>query len=317
MPLKARYLPPQTTPLRGSRELMNSSCCIASFSPSEEALYLWQNALVDLSFQHEFLLDGILALSAIHKAVLRPEASNPLRLRSPEYIDLAIKSFRFHLDRPSATTIVPLFSLSSLLVVYNFAVAQIQPPDDPIAALCHMARLMKGIAQITSNSRDLWDHLLASVVKPLLISLDRDLTGVSETPELLRLRDWVIHMQDLDPVIRKTYLESIDELHVVFRNVRSPDGGKRSPIAVALIWPATLSPSFLDYLDRKDPVALVILAHFAILCRLHEDAWFMRSWGGWIFEAVEKELGPQYQSYVEWPRQALQPAEVMAREAYE
>lgn len=260
---------------------------------------------MELSFPHDFLLDGMLALSAIHKAVRQPQHSSSLMLRSSMYIERAITSFRSHLDQPSAATTVPVFALASLLAIHSLAIAQVQPPSDPLHALCFMARLFKGIG---ATIRNYWNHLLESDITPLLVFVDKESLTAEELPELVRLRDWVAQMQNLDHHLREACLDAIDELHFILRHIRSLEHGDRAPVAITLNLPAMLPSVFLDHLAEKHEVTLVILAHFAIPCSMHEDTWFLRNWARWTFQEdqeVDERLGAEYESYIEWPREMM------------
>ncbi|KAI5289264.1 hypothetical protein KEM55_008861, partial [Ascosphaera atra] len=104
---------------------------------------------------------------------------------------------------------------------------------------------------------------------------------------------------------RLTYLKAIDGLNDTFSEIESC--GSQKPLAMGLMcaWPASLSNNFMELLIRRRPLALVILAHFAVLLRNHEQCWYLAGWDRYLLDAIERSMPGEYEVFLAWPRSAI------------
>lgn len=277
--------------------MVNTSLTCASV----EQHHLWQSALIELGFNHHFLLRGILAVTAIHKATVHTGERIELLAQASMHMDAAVKSFSNHIRHPDPATCCPVFALATLLVVYHMGVAEVQRPVNPVVDLCACFHLIKGV-ELTIGQH--WDRLLTSEVAPLLRSVHRRGRETTSTRELDDLRILVNGTTNTTPATRTAYLDAISELDIVFTNVRGNGNGNGNPqsfVGIALSWAATLPDCLLDLLRDRDPVALIILTHFAVLLSSAHHLWWTRNWAKWILDSARESLAPQYRGWIRWP----------------
>lgn len=219
-------------------------------------------------------------------------------MQSSAHMDIAISELRRQIEQPDPSVSTGVFALSGLLVIHSLGVAQVHPPEDPIGDLCHWFRLVKGTQACVAGN---WIRLLASELAPILTSVDRTKDPGRGVPEVLGVKDLICQEVPEDSPLQEAYLQAIDELHTVFVNVHHYiRKGEISAVNHTLSWIATVQPHFLDLLYNRDQLALVILAHFAVLFRLQENSWWMRGWARWTLDAVQAQLEPVYHEWTAW-----------------
>ncbi|KAI5300658.1 hypothetical protein KEM56_002292 [Ascosphaera pollenicola] len=299
----------------------------------------WQDGVVNLAFDHHFLLRGILAVSALHLATARrDEYPSDLLLQSAIHMDAALGEFRGLLQNTpdSKQMYDAIFLLACLLAVHGFGSLKTQPASDPIDAFIHCAGLIQGAKLVTVPHN--WATLKRDDISALVsISRRQRQPVIYEKPEICLLRERITAMPlpsppllphaaafgpvtengspalvpsaaklDIDTEIdRMVYLRTIDELNETFSDIESC--GPQKPFAIGLMcaWPASLSDSFMELLSRRRPLALVILAHFAVLLRNHESSWFLDGWDRKLLDAVEKAIPPGFEVFLAWPKRCI------------
>ena len=67
-----------------------------------------------------------------------------------------------------------------------------------------------------------------------------------------------------------------------------------------MVWVYRLAPEFIEKLEERDLVALILLAHFGILLRTLETGkyWFIQGWSCHILSNVRKMLAPEFRQWV-------------------
>lgn len=276
--------------------------------------------MVQVGFRHHFVLHGILAVAAIHRgelgiisafrlswltftrfiAGIYPAESEELTMQSSTHMDVAISELRRQIERPDPAVATAVFALSGVLVIHSLGMAQIHPPSDPIGDLCHWFRLVKGTQACVADN---WIRLLSSELAPIITSIDRKKDPGHGVAEVLQVKDLIRQEVPEENPLQEVYLQAVDELHVVFINVHHYIRQQEvSAVNHTLSWIATVRPAFLELLYNRDQLALVVLAHFAVLFRLQENSWWMRGWARRTLDAVQTRLEPRYREWTAWAR---------------
>jgi hypothetical protein len=271
---------------------------------------IWQNEMVELGFEHPFLLHGILALSAIHKAsFFLPAERQGLLHQADAHISQALEAMRRHLQSPSEETAIPMFVLSSVLLTYNFGSVQ-ERPDDPIGAVHHCFMLLNGIKVVIGPH---WDkikdhpslqHFIEQTSLATLAILD-ERAGDEQRPEilqLLELTELVLDTQD-----KAACTDSIENLHYIAVRSLHIDP-ERDDGSFYWLWGARASNRFWDLLAAHNPVACIITVYFAALMAQARQVWWVVKWPRWLLSATEQLLAaatPDLLSWLDWPRQII------------
>ncbi|KAL2824981.1 hypothetical protein BJY01DRAFT_262784 [Aspergillus pseudoustus] len=189
-----------------------------SFITDAETEHIWKTVVPALAREHSFLLHGILACTAHHRAY----SDGDNHAHKQEYIlracalqDAALPAFRFAIENPSGANCHAILAFAYLLVVYSFASSgQEQPPleingttgsdENPAALFLAGAEEKDRLEPNTilpnwlyilrggcSMLCDVWDFIQAGPVRSLAMAWDIDLEESDDRdPEILtRLLD--------------------------------------------------------------------------------------------------------------------------------
>lgn len=270
---------------------------------------IWQNAMIELGFEHPFLLHGILALSAVHKAsVLQPAQRQDLLQLADGHISQALDTFRRHLASPNDEFAIPMFVLSSVLLTYNFGSIQ-ERPEDPISSIHHCLMLLNGIKVVIGPH---WEKLKDSLVlaqmfetsSPDAIMLLDTLSRGDERPEVLRLLELPELM--LDAQDKAICTQAVSELHAVSIRVRHV-AIDRDEYPILFYWAARATNRFYELLAEHNPVACIITVHFIALFAQCRPVWWIEKWPRWLLAHTEQLLAatPDLLDWLRWPREVI------------
>lgn len=276
-----------------------------SFTPAVKAeQIIYQTVMVELGFKYPFLLHAILAVSAIHKAVLGPANNEDLVYRSTCHMDVAVSELRRQIAFPDPVACSAVFGCAGLVVMHSLGLCQANPPKDPLGEMCHWIRLVHGSKATVQQN---WIRLITSDMAPIVFSVDWSKTSGGDIQEIMDLETLIGQMCPKDSPAYDAHFKAIERLHVVFKNthyyLRS---GELNSVAITMSWVACLEDTWVNLVEERDPVALIIVAHFAVLMRLHEKTWFWKGWSRWTLDAIVTQLHEDYRPWIAWPIRQLQ-----------
>lgn len=177
---------------------------------------MWSESIVDVAFQHTFLLHGILALSALHKTLVDDQGSRAsLLAQADAHMSASLATYLRLIEENAAETVVPCFLLSSICFAYNLATAQVEEPEDPLSAILHCFRLLRGVKVVIGQH---WAQLQKDPVVHRLLAPVRfmDETPLPEDTECTPLLDLKQLAEELDTPQKEICLEAIANLHQTF-----------------------------------------------------------------------------------------------------
>ncbi|KAF2659587.1 hypothetical protein K491DRAFT_702202 [Lophiostoma macrostomum CBS 122681] len=268
---------------------------------------MWQGSIVDLSFDHPFVLHGLLGMAALHKAGagnLTDRAA--LAVEADHHISVALGIYRKKLEHPILEEALPMFILSSILVNYNFGSANLQEPEHPLSAVEHCFRLLRGVRVVIHPH---WQQLRET--ETFLLMAGPAMNPATEPgphdAEIWEVRQLKQLTADQDPLDGEACAEAIDELHRAFVRTRKCSQKDDNEYAVMMSWPATLSETFINLLSLHNPVVLIILLHFAVLMDEVRYSWWTKGWPQRILRATRDALhgNPALQKWLDWPGQRI------------
>lgn len=93
-----------------------------------------------------------------------------------------------------------------------------------------------------------------------------------------------------------------DALKRVYADLLAGAGARARDASPVMTWPIVLPSDFRDFVGRRWPVALVVLAHYAALLRCFADRWYLGRWSERVFEALEGALEEPWRGWLAYPR---------------
>lgn len=268
------------------------------------------------------------------------DPSSPQRMRyyyqATSHQDAAIRQARPHLVHLSEEHCEAMFWFSAYTSLYALAEPLLRPWPltgvndnnindsneslDPIKELIHSFQLGRGINLII---RQHWDYFQRSELFSRFDDDNRDElepTLEKDYPQLVALRNLITgyfcrhhdphNDNNSDSEEQETAsLHAVSHLFLYLAILASNPSSDKKHTRLIQTWPIILQNRFLDMCRGKHPVAVLILAHYAVLMGCRErDFWFFRGWPVAILEQAETilgSLGPEWSGLLEWPRRMI------------
>ncbi|MCJ1404917.1 hypothetical protein MMC11_008143 [Xylographa trunciseda] len=267
-----------------------------SIAPSPGAVAVWRDLIPQLAFEYDFLLHGVLAVSALHLSLTSQVdklANSALALR---HYTAALALFRPHLSSITSSNIFPLFAFSCIVPVYVFGYPHVSSfPSNPLPAMLEMISVMRGCADIVRSGSE-WlasspfQHLLlpqpTDPAQVLPTEIEAALTGLSERNNQTTTR----------PALHDAYETAIEVLRECFKLAGNMPGQQ----VTGLPFPIRIPTEVLVMMREGDPMALIILAHYGIILHWLDTVPWMTGWGSQTVSAVNETVGEEWRDYIAW-----------------
>lgn len=272
--------------------------------------------MIKLSFDYPFVLQGILALAALHLSRLEPNLQTKFMRQAEHHHDAALVQFRNDVSNIDGTNFEPVLLFANTLYSYSCALS-IDSQHEPEHALDAILQNLTLTRRIRPMVREVYPRMMESELRrirphdTLEISFD-------ETPtetELVELRKFSEITQHLyPPDINEAYGEAIRGLQVIYSRA------ERSPIppsdSLLKMWVHMVSDRFMDLLAEKQPGALIIFAHYAVLFRRSQRYWFFEGVAEQMLYVAESFVPTEWKSWLQWPRDQIG-ASTFAQDAHQ
>ncbi|OBT74649.1 hypothetical protein VF21_06408 [Pseudogymnoascus sp. 05NY08] len=277
---------------------------------TEQALYVgasqsYAQIMTDMvippALSYPFLMNELLALSALHLATVQPNRRQHLESVAAELQTSALSSFNQSCHQVTPSNCLPMFVFSSFIGNHVFYTTFRFHSDNFHSFLEEFVKYMqlhRGVRSVISNN---WQMLRELSAKALMLEDESDLPtrGEPQGNECDSLRH-LLETADLSPATRETYMQAVESLQWGFDAQRV-----RHVVGLAFAWPIQISTEYLDLLKQRRPEALAILAHFAVMLHSHRSAWLIGGAGRYIIESISGYLGTYWENWLAWPVAAL------------
>lgn len=269
---------------------------------------IWQTTVPQEAVSHSFLMRGLLAVSALHLAHLRPHQARQYEVKAMVHQDAAFASFQDMITDVTASNCNAILAFSTVLVVVT--VFSPRGPSGPV--------FLDSMEKTTTWMRSVRG------VKPLLLPVWNELSGGSlacllntgvwattvEPPE-----DAGLHLAALLqlwnqpgglPEVRDACLAAVEALRGSFAcmavSLKDPT---TSNLPTAMVWPCSVSSIYLTALEQRHPKAMIILAYYTLILQNLEDYWWFSKEPAWILMFAYRLLDESMRPWLEWPLRAL------------
>ncbi|KAM5343769.1 hypothetical protein ACJ41O_012306 [Fusarium nematophilum] len=281
---------------------MHHYCTVTAdtLSLRQDMAYVWRVAVPREGYKHSFVVHGILAIAAAHKAYLVP-------------------SFRHELQKITQDNWTALFSFASVLVLYSFSLPVRSTEgklSNPIDNLLELVSLVRGIK---TTMAPLVPRLYHSEFAPMGYGIwpaesDGSPNGYPTLDNTFLPSDlWDVARQlrafqetevPLDSLVH--YRKAVNDLEYSARLVAS--AGAHAESGAVIAWLYSLDEEILVDIGARKLCALLLLAHFCVfLAGIKKNFWYARGWAEPIFGEVECALKghTRFASLLQWPRRHL------------
>ncbi|KAI1476630.1 hypothetical protein F4774DRAFT_427938 [Daldinia eschscholtzii] len=277
----------------------------------------WREEALHLGLEYHCILHLALALSAIHLASLTPS-------KSSKYEELACSHSAIGMRL--VTDLLPDLSQENSLALY-FATT--------LACFVTLGkRSTRGHFLVMADGWEVaWWDLFRGVryvierggIEPMFGPLGAVLGGEKEQQRemsVLRVVHWEFPLKELEEFISQSphyelesYQDILNDLSRCFLDtygtIDQPSGGLDGKFEVVIAWLYRMSDAFSAQLEDEQPIALIILAHYAVLFNSLEYVWCLRGWARYVLSIIKDMLEPEFANWLNWPLEIVEQTEAL------
>lgn len=264
---------------------------------------LWRVLVPQIGFSTRYILDGVLALAALHMARYNPARSDQLLSQGTHYHTLSLGK-----ALPLIPGIAPengsnLFLFGALTLF--FCLARPKKEDDMLVigngVIPEWLYLLRGMDALVEAE---------SAIKNSPVSL---IFRTSDSGHCF----WKAHSPDEN--------ESLNRLEAAIRTLTAKQARKQGILLEAVdalkrsysfsnrnfsehdklrgfyTWLFKISDEYLDLLKDADSEALCVLAYYSVLLKQLERYWWLEGWGVHLIQRIYLLLSDEYRLLIRWP----------------
>lgn len=278
---------------------------VTTVSPAHvqsEQLWRWDRAVRSFAASHAFLYHAALTYAALHRADLHRAAGS--EAEAARHVALAARHQTLSLagfapavaamlrrreDSAAADADVdPVLTCSSLILACAFVFPP-APGQHPLDQARQVIRLFQGTqalyARTWSGTPGSSSNSISAYVRARVEAGESLGDGASAPAAEASLAAVVERARATTPADNDV-LAPLARLRLLVRRLAARPGLH----TIALHWPADLPPAFVDALARREPLALVVLAHWAACLARMRHLWWVSRWGAGVVRAVVDEV---------------------------
>ena len=286
--------------------------------------HLWSQGAVRLGFRHECVLELMLGMAAYH---LASAAEQQPQHDAQAYADTAERLCTAAL--PKATDLLgrispdhgPPLYISSVLISFAGFARGPRPGDLLLVADGEQVpwlTLLRGVRVVVETLG--WGAIFSGPLEPHSPRPEKDqdasaATTPSPSPSISTppgTEDWRVSLSGVSSIVamipdaatsdvyRKATRTLAEAMESTFGAGRHASRQAAGAFQVTMGWVYRVADEYVELLRAKEPVALLILAHFCALLRTQESCWFVRGWAVHVLREV-MESSAECEKWLQWP----------------
>ncbi|KAI1291417.1 hypothetical protein F5Y03DRAFT_33623 [Xylaria venustula] len=252
-----------------------------------------------IGLEFPWLLHAMLAISARHLAVVKPEKSSLYLSEAFQLQTQAINLFnseQFIINESNCSAALLFSSILGRHMLVDTLAGLESNGSVLLDNYCHCVQVHRGLRTIASDS---WQVLPESEIWPLLLFAGIQRPRKAHGADLEDLRRWVKDSQELDQGTLRVCLDAIELLQVGLDEVSNAKSRVRAH-QMAFIWSICTEAEFNDLVRKQLPQALVVLAHYTALLHHSKDLWQIGDSGSRFLQTICNILGASYADQLSW-----------------
>lgn len=266
--------------------------------------------MIQLSFEHPYLLHILLALAALHKLNGMNKADEELYQLASAHGLAAMRLARPQVGGQGEANRRAVFSFAAFASLYATAEpplrtgdGAITTPASAITGLLDAFKMSKGVRAVQDPFID--ELKSSGAIKPGLWKDNRDEiipTLEADYPQLHVINQLITKHCD------ETQLRPcLDAARLLFISIGifAVNHKNHSSLRLVQTWPMDVDAIYFRMLEAHHPVALVILAHYAALMSMRSNYWFFARWPPLLLDSAIGLLPAEWHLYVDWPKELI------------
>lgn len=275
-----------------------------TFSSTVQGREVWQDRVPRLALQSDYVLNALLAVSALHLSQIRPHASSSYWSTGVQLYHAALSKAQKEMENVTEENCTEVYIFSMLTCFYSLAqngelAARANQgdsvDDDEDGDLIGWVFLFRGTKMILTlpHQKILHAGYLAPMFKQGGERAIRVRGYPTSDPALItdELREIVS-----DPDEQVIYRDAIQDLQKSFHAVYGRPSGEIETTEI-FIWLFDVSGEYMDRLRRQEGPALAIFVCYSLLVSQLRGAWWAKGWGEWISVRLRSTLTDEERSF--------------------
>ncbi|OJJ66759.1 hypothetical protein ASPBRDRAFT_59549 [Aspergillus brasiliensis CBS 101740] len=260
-----------------------------------------------IAVSHAFLLDSLLAMSALHLAYLNTHDNHSWLEVALKYQNRACSAFTRVLAEMTPENCAPAFLCSIFIMLCATAypcVTQDKHTFEPLSHVLEIRQLIAGCAFLFEQLSGMeYRGDLQGWLKYKDDEVDQDgnpYHAIMESLQRVQRK-----FTSLGGPNQTTYQNTWNILHEAIK--RWPFGGPNGGI---IAWPINISEDYIALLKSGDWVGRVLFLHYGVGLHLLSDKWFVRDWGRRLIETVlqsQEDIPSIWTETITWTKEAVSP----------
>jgi hypothetical protein len=265
--------------------------------PQDRDQSLWSTWVTELALESDFLLHGVLSLSALHLALSGVSRQKNIILAIRHH-DLGVALFRPHLSTITAGHYDAMIAFSCIVAFYAFGIQRLSEPDEsPIIKLYQVLTLIRGSSVILKADyeavlRSRWSAMMTHIPDEVPQELPDDIKDMLST--LQQCASTTTLGIDQQNVYRST----IEVLRANLEYALTHLFTQKTTTLFVVMCPA----EFWNLISSGEPLALAILANYAVILHWQQKNIWMEGWGKDLAEAVTSAISSEWHDCIHWAR---------------
>lgn len=270
-----------------------------------EAAYVYHTYMLKIAFDFPFLLQAMLAIAALHLSRLDQIQRREYLNQAERHHDAALTQFRNEVGDIDDGNFEAVLCFATLLSLYTSAFP-INDPNGPEYVLDSILQNMALTRRVRPMVSTLYSKMLASELGRLVPADTRGINfdEIPQETELVKLRQFSEATRQLyPPDINEAYSSAIRCLEVIFATTEKTS--KPPSDGLIKIWVHHASERFMELLSEKQPGALIIFAHYAVLFERSRHYWYFEGVAAQILYIAESMVPSEWAGWLDWPREQI------------
>jgi hypothetical protein len=266
-------------------------------APSNHAAKeICQTFILDQARKHQFLLHGLLALSALHLAESHTDPEPYTKIATTHHtrgLELYY-SILWNINKENYSASI---AFSSITIMYAFGISR------PRRAKTSGIEIISHLSQIFLLARGWQDVVYVAEGldresgSPIFSAPHGDIGTLSTVAEeAFAVLNDMNHDRDV-----AVYTLAISTLKTVFHSIETD----RENPHIALQWAHTLPKEFVGLFQQRRNLALVIVGYYCIVLDAVKEVWWLEGWSKGLFSVILADVDISYRDMLEWPRQVI------------
>lgn len=287
-----------------------STCYTLSRIPVIQAV--WRDHVPRVGFAFPFVLQSLLAVSALHLAYSDPSRRTSCISRAQEHQSAAVRSVVPIIPILATENSAALFLFSSLTCVFSCVNLQDQSNFLLLfekGRLSEWVQLFRGIKAVIENSKEdfskgrlgpiFMNGVYLSATRQDPRSLEQGRMYVWELKQMIRQEN------SHDRRLLQVYEEALGGLSRIMSISLKPGEGRKLETADVFAWVLEVPSEYLDLLRQAAPIALIIFAYFCVCLRQIEWMWWTEGLSGRLMTQLYNVMDEKYRGWLQWPQEQI------------